>query len=388
MSKDKKTKQQLNSKQNKIAREKRGKRATYFGVAMGLLAVGILGVIIWAVNLSPNYITYTVNSHQVDKEFYSLVYFYDTFTSKDWKKYEYDPFENPYSQKFKYTQADKSFDTWGDYFQSLTDDALDFLYIMTDTAKKTGYTYTDSVKANVNSEYTSVKEAAKKENLSFEDYILKTYGVEASAENLYKYLTLYYKANDFYKAITTDKELFLKTFSLDDNYFEDYYKKNKDKIDVVSYRYYYLENTKENAEKIEKLKNAKSSSEFKQLCDLYSASLAYVNKDNSLNENQSIAQINSLTNSKIAKIITSASAKENKVYYDEATIDDKDCVEFVYLVKARTKDTEPYEKSDVQNWEFNIMSSYLEQYKDKNFKCTEIEKGIKQFKKDVYKGYK
>ena len=387
MSNNKKTKQQFNSKQNKIEREKRAKKATYFGVAMGLLAVGILGIIVWAVNLSPNYITYTVNSHKIDKQFYSLVYFYDTYTSKDWKQYDYDPTVNPYHQKFNYTQSDETFATWGEYFQSLTDDTLDFFYIMTDIANKTGYTYSDSVEANIKSEYSSVKKEAEKDGSDFEEYMLKTYGVEVSAENFNKYLTLYYKANDFYKAITTDKELFLKAFSLDDDFFETYYNENTDKIDVISYRYYYLENTKENAEKIKKFKNAKSSYEFKKLCDFYSASLTYAENDWSLHENQSIQQINSATKSKIAKSITSSSAKENKVYYDEVDIEGKDSVEFVYLVKARTKDTELYNKSEVKNWEFSAMSLFLEDYKEDNFKCSEVEKGIKQFKKDVNKGF-
>ncbi len=387
MSDKKRTKQQLDSKANKQKRKKRSNMAGYIGIAVALCFVGILGVVIWAVNLSPNYITYTVNDHQIDKDFYTCVYRYDTMTSKDWKKYEFDPFKNPYHQKFNYTQANESFATWGDYFQSLTDDSLDFLYIMTDTAKKTGYTYSDSVKSSIKSEYSSVKQEAEKQEMEFEEYMLATYGSEISPDTLLKYLTLYYKANDFYKALTTDKALFVKTFALDDNFFENYYKQNKEKIDVVTYRYYYLENTKENAEKIEKFKNAKSSYEFKKLCDLYSASLNYAENDLSLQENQSVQMINSLTNSKIAKDITSYSAKENKTYYQTAEVDGKESVEFVFLVKARTKDTEPYNKSEVKNWEFSVMSLFLEEYKDKNFKCSEAEKGIKQFKKDINKGY-
>lgn len=387
MSKNKKTKQQLNSKENKIKRKKMSNAAAYIGIAVAFCVVGIIGVIVWAVNLSPNYITYTVNDHQIDKDFYSCVYLYDTMTSKDWKNYDFDPTQNPYHQKFNYTQSDKTFSSWGEYFQSLTDDSLDFIHIMTDTATKTGYTYSDSVKASVNSEMSSLKAEAKEKDMDFEEYMLATYGSEISAETLQKYLTLYYKANDFYKAITTDKELFSKTFNLSDDFFEKYYNENKEKIDVITYRYYYLENTKENAEKIKKLKNAKTSYEFKKLCDFYSASLSYAENDESLHENQSVQMIKSLTNSKIAEAITDYSAKENKTYYQIAPVEGKDCVEFVFLVKARTKDTEPYNKSEVKKWEFSVMGLFLEEYKDKNFKCSEVEKGIKQFRKDVNKVY-
>lgn len=384
MSKEKKTKQQLNSKQNKIEREKRAKKATYFGVIIGLLAVGIIGIIVWAVNLSPNYITYTVNEHKIDKDFYSCVYYYDTLTSKDWQEYNFDPYKNPYKQQFNYSKADKTFKSWGDYFQSLTDDTLDFLYIMTDTAEKTGYTYSDSVKSNANSEYASVEAEAKEKNTDVEEYLFETYHSEISSKTLKKYLDLYYKANDFYNAITTDKELFIKTFSLEDNFFENYYKKNKAKTDVISYRYYYLENTAENANKIKQFKNVKDEEEFKNLCNLYSASLTYAQNDSSLHENQSIEQIKSLTNSEIAKKITSYSAKENKLYYQNAQIEGKDSIEFVFLIKAAAKDTGAYNKSEVKNWELSVMSLYLEEYKE-HFNCAESQKGINQFKKDMGK---
>lgn len=383
----KKTKQQLNSKQNKLKRKKQSNMARYIGIVAAMFVVGVLGVTIWLLNLSPNYVTYTVNSHQIDKENYSLVFFYNTYTSKDWQEYGYDSTKNPYNQKFNYTQANKSFKTWGDYFQSMTDDTIDFFYIMTDTAKKTGYTYSDSVKTSVKTEQSSLAKKAKEESIGFEEYMLKTYGVEATEESLCDYLTLYYQANDFYKAITTDKQLFLKTFSLDENFFENYYEEKSEDIDVVSYRYYYLENTKANAEKIGKFKNVKSADEFKKLCDFYSASLSYAESDSSLYTNQNIKQIKSFTNSKIAQSISSNSAKENKLYYNEAEINGKDCVEFVYLVKAKSKDTEVYGKSDLKNWEFSVISLFLEDYKDKNFKCCEVEKGIEQFKKDVNKGF-
>lgn len=384
----KKTKQFLNSKENKEKRKKRANAAGYIGIAVGLLAVGIIGVIVWAVNFCPNYIAYSVNEYQADKNLYSCVYFFDTVASKKWTDYGFDIYTNPYEQKFTYAAGGEEYATWGEYFQSLTDKEFDYIYIMNDVAKKNGYAFSTDISDKVKSEMDKIKKEADKAEMDLEEYTLSNYGAQISEETLLKYLNLYYKAEDFYKAVSTDKALFFKYFSYEESDFENKYKEDPDKYDVVSYRYYYLENNMENQSKIKAFKTAKNEEEFKKLCNLYSASLDYADKDSSLHENESVYRIKSLSSAEVAKKITSDSAKEGTVYYQNSKIEDKDCVEFIYLVKARGRDTSAYNKSKVQIWEFGVMSDLLEEYYGANYKCSEQEKGIKSFIKEINKTYK
>jgi len=79
-----------NSKALKEERKKASTKAAYIGTAAALIIVGIVGVVIWLINYSPNLPVYQVGEYAVKKDLFTCTYYYNTMTAQDWKAYGFD----------------------------------------------------------------------------------------------------------------------------------------------------------------------------------------------------------------------------------------------------------------------------------------------------------
>ncbi len=369
-------------KQIKKQRETMSKKAAYFGAAIGLLIIGIIGFIVWFVNYSPNVTVYTVGDYEVKKDLYTCVYYYDTMAAQKWTDYGFELTKDPYKQDFDNYADGKKFDTWGAYFENATNNTLKFMYVMTDTAKKGGYTYSKEVTEHIEAELSGIEEE-KGTTKTFKDYMLENFGAPIEKDTFKTYLTLYYQASDFYTHITESKALFQKYIGVNAAAFEKTYQAHRADIDVVSFRYYYLPVTDENNAKVLSLKNAASEKEFQSLCNTYAGDEAYAKEDKSLYQNISLKRINTLTKSKIAAYLSDTNSKAGDIFTAVGTTKGDEYTDIVYLVKPGAKDTGAYHESDVANWEFAAMGILLEEYYDAGYKTALSEKGIAAFKKDM-----
>ena len=374
---------QQNNKEVKKQREKASKKAAYFGAALALVLIGLVGIIIWAVNYSPNLTVYSVGEQEVKKDLYTCVYYYDSMASKDWSQYGFDKTKDPYEQKFTYYAGEDRFDTWGEYFEKLTNDSLRFMLVMNDVAQKGGFHYSKDVQTHVDTEIAGI-EKEKNNAMSFEEYMLRNFGALIKKDVFEQYLQLYYKATEFYKQITESKALFNKYIGGNASDFEKTYLAHRDDIDVVSFRYIYVENTKENAALIADLKAAESEKAFQKLCNAYKNEQSYTEDDSSLFKNMPLKSIHMQTKSELAKKLSSDSSKAGDIYFAETTGENGEkVVDILYVVKARAKDSSAYNDTDVKQWEFSAMSIMLEDYYDTNYRAELSEKGIAAFKKSM-----
>lgn len=365
-----------------MQRKKMQAKASYIGIAAAFIVIGIVGVIIWAVNFSPNLTVYKVGNYEIKKDLYSCVYYYDTMASQDWSGYGFEVTKDPYEQDFDYMAKSEDFDSWGDYFQSLTDDTLRFMYVMKDIAEKNSYSYSDEVNTHINAELSGI-ETEKGTAMSFKEYMLRNYGAEISKKTFTEYLTLHYQATEFYEKISEDKALFEKYIGYNQEDIENAYQADKDKFDVVSFRFYYLNDNKYNAEKIAALKSAKNEKEFKDLCNEYENDESYTEKDGSLFENYSLYTVNSMTKSVLAKKLSSSKSKAGDIYFGEGEADGKKTAEILYVVKSRAKNENAYNDTQIKMWEHQAMGALLEEYYDSNYKSEEVPKGIEVFKESM-----
>ncbi|MBR2589997.1 MAG: hypothetical protein IKE65_03660 [Clostridia bacterium] len=372
------------TKEEKKQREKNARKATYIGAALGLFVVGVIGVIVWIFAYSPNLTVYTVGDYEVKKDFYTCVYCCDTLKSKNWSfEYDFDATKDPYEQEYNYYAGGVKYDTWGDYFEKLTNDTVRFLVVMNDTAEKGGYTFTEKVQENIDADMQAIEDE-KEPKTSFKDYMLEEYGAPIEKDTYLQYLTMYYRAREFYGAITESKALFNKYIGGNASAFEKVYEQKKERIDVVSFRYCYLPMTDENASMIDALKNADSEKEFKDLCNAYhKADENYVKNDKSLYKNMSLRKINDLAKGGITDELSDAACKAGDIYTNEATLNGEPYIDIVYVVKPAGKDTTAYKDTDVQKWEFAVMGEMLEDYYDANYESEISEKGIKEFRKSI-----
>ena len=371
-----------NSKEVKKQRENATKKVTYIGAAVGLVVVAVIAFIIWFVSYIPNATVYTVGDYEVKRDLYTCVYYYDTMAAKKWADYGFDITKDPYEQNFDNYANGKKFATWGAYFEDLTNNTLKFMYVMRDTAQKGGYTYPKEVDTHIATELSGI-EKEKGTAKSFQDYMLENFGAPIEKDTFTQYLTLYYRATDFYQKITENKALFQKYIGVNAASFEQTYKAHKDEIDVVSFRYCYLPRTAENTAKVNALKNAASEKAFRALCNANAADEAYATNDKSLYPNISLKRINTLTKSKIAVYLSDANSKAGDIFTATSIAEGDEYTDVVYLVKPRGKDTSAYHKSEVQNWEFAAMSIMLEDYYNANYKTAVSEKGIAAFKESM-----
>ena len=372
-----------NSKKLREQRKKAGDKAAYVGTATALILIGLVGFIIWFVRYSPNLTVYQVGEHEVKKDVYTCTYYYETLTSQEWESYGFDSSQSPYEQKFSYTAAGTDrFKTWGEYFESLTNDSLKLKLVMQDTAAKGGYTYTQEVQDNIDNELEALLKD-KKTAVSFSDYMLGTYGAPIKEKTLKEYLTMHYQSARFYKDITENKALFNKYIGGTAADFESTYQSHRDEIDVVSFRYYSLIDNAENAEKIEALKHAKSQKEFQKLCNEYENDETYTKEDQSLYKDVALKTISTLKTNVISQQLSSLKSKAGDIYYSDFQKDDQTVAEIVYVVKARGKNMNAYNKSEVKQWEFGAMGIMLEDYTKANYKIEVSEKGIKAFRDDI-----
>ena len=369
-------------KEIKLQREKATKKVTYIGAAIGLLVVAVIAFVIWFVSFIPNSTVYTVGDYEVKRDLYTCVYYYDTMASQKWADYGFDITKDPYEQPFDNYANGKKFDTWGAYFEDLTDNTLKFMVVMNDTAEKGGYTYPEEVESHIATELSGI-EKEKGNAKSFKDYMLENFGAPIEKDTFTQYLTLYYRSTDFYKQITENKALFQKYIGVNAVSFEKTYQSHKDEIDVVSFRYCYLPHTAENTAKVNALKNVSSEKEFRSLCNTYAANETYTANDKSLYTNMSLKRINTLTKSKIAAYLSDADSKAGDVFTAVGTTKGDAYTDIVYLVKPRGKDTTAYHESDVQNWEFAAMGVMLEDYYAREYKTELSETGIANFKKSM-----
>ena len=369
-----------NSRQLREQRKENMKRASYIGVALALLIIGLTGVIIWAVNAVAGSEVIAVGNTKIDKDMYTCVYYYNTMTAQQWNQYGFELTKDPYEQEFDYQMDNKKYDNWGDFFESQTNETLRFLYAMQALAEKGGYVYSDEVEANVRSEL-SAAEKEKGTAKSFSTYMLENYGAPIEKSTLEQYLELYYRSTEFYKAITESKAMFEQYLGDSFSSLEAVYLENSDAVDVVSFRYYSLKNNKTYAEKIEALKNAKSEKEFQALCNAYENNEEYTKNDSSLYSDISLARINSLSKGDIAKKISSKSARAGDVYFADSEENGKPITEVVYVVKARAKNENAYKKSEVKMWEFGAMGIVLDEYAEKNQAITVSDRGMDYFKR-------
>lgn len=379
-----KSKQIKSKKELKKERDHRSKIAGYIGTAVALFIVGAIGITVFAVRYSPNYAAYKVNDTVIRKDIYNCAYYYDTLGSQNWQKYGYDTQKNPYKQKLTYDFADGSYNTWGDYFEHLSENTLKFCCIMNDMAKKNGYEYTAKAEENALKELKTVESERTDKNVSFKDFMQVQYGAEISKSTLKKYLEMYYKAMDFYDALVGDKAVFCKYTGCKVSDIEEMYNKNVDKYDSVSFRYYALSDTEANAAKIDKLKNAASEEQFKSYCNTFSSSTAdYKKNDKSLYKGYSLYTINKVCDGKAVDFLTSKKSKAGEIFSYRKKYEGKYIVEVIYLVSPRGKNTQAYNKTNVSTWEFQVMSDMLETYYKKNYKTQRISKGINEFKKNI-----
>ena len=360
-------------------RKKNMAKASYIGIAAAFLLIGIVGVIVWLTGGNMNRTVLTVGNHRVKKDLYTCVYYYDTMASKNWQESGFDTAENPYEQAFDYYAQNEKFESWGAYFEKMTNDTLRFLFVMTDLAQEGGYTYTDDVQTHIETEISGI-ESEKGTAKNFETYMFENYGAVISKKTLKQYLELYYRATEFYKAITESKALFTKYMNVNADVFEKTYAENKDAIDVVSFRYFSLDNNKSNAAKIEALKQAADEKSFQSLCNQYKNDEAYTKNDSSLFENYSLKTINTLSTGEIAKHLSEENSKAGDIYYAVSEVDKKSLFEIVFVVKSRAKNTSLYQDSEVEQWEFDTMGLILEEYYDKNYTLSISDKGIEEFK--------
>lgn len=360
-------------------KEARTKKAMYTGVCIALFLVGLTGVLIWFLNYSPNLSVVKVNEYEYKKDMYTCVYYYNTMVAKDWKSEGFDVTKDPYEQPFSGDES--QYETWGDYFQSLTENTLRYFTAMTDIAEKGGYTYTAEVENAAKAELDGILNS-KNPAVTFTDYMLQNYGAPIQKRVLESYLQLYYRSTYFYKDITHSKALFNKYIGGNASTFEEIYEKHRDEIDVVTFRYYALENTAQNEDKIDALEHAHSPEEFKQLCDTYENKETYTQNDSSLYENISISQMKNVVQNHISVGLCDANTETGDVLVNVYEKNGKEYKEIVYVVQARGKDTSAYDESDVQKWEFSAMSLMLETEYE-NYKTEVLERGINEFKKTM-----
>ena len=370
-----------NSKALKEERKKASTKAAYIGTAAALIIVGVVGVVIWLVNYSPNLPVYQVGEYAVKKDLFTCTYYYNTMTAQDWKAYGFDIYKSPYEQKFDYEAEEKSFDNWGDYFEYVTENTLKYLLVMRDTAAKGDYTYTDEVRTKTENELATIdKEKGAK---STKEYMLETYGAQISKKTLEEYLTLYYQAQEFYKKITESKAMFNKYIGGNTSVFEKTYQAHRDEIDVVSFRYYTMLVNSENESKIAALRSAGSPKEFQALCNEYSGDENYAKEDKSLYQNASLQKIGKISNNVIADALMADSCQAGDILYSTYQKDGKTVAEIVYVVSPRQKNTQFYNESDVQQWEFATMSILLEEYYNAHYKIEVKEDGLEEFRKQM-----
>ncbi|MBR0414576.1 MAG: hypothetical protein IJI67_05870 [Clostridia bacterium] len=374
-----------NSKAFKEERKKASAKAMYIGTAVALVLIGLTGLIVWLVQYNSNVTVYQVGEQAVKKDLYTCAYYYSTMTSQDWKSQGFDVYQDPYEQKLGETVSEKvreKFENWGEYFESLTNDGLKFILVMQDTATKGGYTYTQEVQDKIDQEWEALQQD-KPATMNFQDYMLRTYGAPIKSKTFQNYLTMYHQAAQFYKDITESKALFNKYIGGTAADFESTYQAHRDELDVVSIRYFSMEDTPENAAKIEALKNAADQKEFGALCNEYKNDETYTKEDQSLFKDVTLMQVNQVSKSVISKTLTSQKTKEGDICYSDYKKDGKTFVEIVCVVKPRGKNMNAYNESDVKQWEFGAMGVLLEEYYDAHYTTEVSQKGIEAFREDM-----
>ena len=371
---------QHDSKKVKEQRRKKTNKAAYIGTLIGLALVGILGVVIWVVNVNANVTVLQVGDMQAKKNLYSCVYYCDTLTKENWTQYGFDNKKSPYAQPFTADSTnEESFANWGEYFEYITNNTLKYLLVMTQTAEKGGYTYTDEVQNQVDAELKALAEQ-KGTAKHFRTYMIETYGADIQKKDYKEYLLLFYRAREFYQKITQDKALFEKYIGVGADAFEESYRSHKDDIDVVSFRYYYLKDTKENAESILKMKQVTSEKAFKELCNSLQNDENFTENDSSLFKNYSLKSLLGSNKGELAKHVSAATQASKRVYFAKTTIEDEAAVEFLWLVEPRSKDTTAYNNTNVAKWEYAAMGILLENYYDNNYSLSVSDTGIESFR--------
>lgn len=355
-------------------------RAAYFGISIACVIIGIAGLIVWYVGTGPNYKVMQVGDTFVRRDVYNCAYYFGAMTARDWSEEGFDAKHNPYDQPIE--NAREGVSNWGDFFEQQTQSNLKFFLTMNDIAAKNGYHYSNEVEKKIEQTLSALEE--KKDTAkAFDRFMLESYGSAISKKSLVKYLTLQYRAEEFYTQITENKSQFFQYMGGDDAFFEEIYQKYTDKIDTVSIRYIAVEKNEKNAAVIAALKSAQSEKEFQRLCNDFKNDEAYTKQDSSLYENISVATMMEFSDGIIAGKLSDTNSKAGDIIYEDITLDTGDACEIVYVVKARSKDTSAYKDSEVKNWEYRVMRLLLDEHFEHNYTLSIYEKGKDSFKKNM-----
>ena len=388
MSNKKSGKKRQNSAALQKERQKLINTASYMGIAIAAALIGIVAGIIFAVSYVPNKVCCTAGGVEIKRDIYECCYFYDTVTSMDLSAYGYDSSKSPYEQEFTIDTIDGDYDTWGDYFEKLTDDTLAFCYGMVKKADETGYSYSDSVQSKVDSDIEAIQKSASEKGVRFESYTHVAYGAKIKEDSLRQYLEVYYKAMDYYDAVVNDKELFFKDFASDEEALKQKYSDMKDSWDIITLRYFLVnEDASQRDEIIEKFRSCNSEAGFKNIANNYysgDGADQYAQKDGSLIQNYSFSQLSAYISESVKQKLLSAKAgeliEESREIGEEGK--KEKVTEFYFVVSPRAQDDRNYENTDILVWEHSAMAKIIDEYFF-DYPVEKNEKGMKNFIKHI-----
>lgn len=227
--------------------------------------------------------------------------------------------------------------TWEQYFQSQTLELLKEVLILSDAANESGYkldekTYTEF--------YDNAEETSKEYELTLDEYIKQMYGTNATKKNIEKTLRTYFLASDYAEYLQNNELVPSK------EEIEDYYNKNKDDYDKVSYRVFAIQaDPSLNDKKEDSKDNLKSSSDEK---DKETDTKQNVSENDSASEQE-------YTDEDWEIAIKNAKDKANEFFeqvYDEETFKEL-CIKY-----SNEEQKETYTKNDM-SLQTNVLKANM-----------------------------
>ncbi len=150
-------------------------------------------------------------------------------------------------------------ETWADYFGVNAVEMIKEMKALSAEADKNSFSYDDT--DDYNEFNSSIEKAASDDGSSVKDYYKKTFGDYATQSSIESYVKQYLRANAYY-------DDYQKNLTFSDAEINDYYNENKDKYDVVDYRYLEVADLDKANEMLASITDGSS---FRALCPQYAA---------------------------------------------------------------------------------------------------------------------
>lgn len=230
------------------------KKKKYFWIKIGVILCVIIGIVLSV--YESNFLYRKLKAVEVNGTQYSVAE-YNWFYTQNF----YEIYSNLYSSYGSMTsyiidtskplssQNYSTDQTWADYIKEYTESSMTSMTALYDAGKAAGYEMSQDYYDAIDSEWASIESAAKTAGSTVSSYLVAAYGRGVN-EKVYRAM---YERNLYAYSYASETAQAEEVTTAD---IDAYYSENKDTIDTVSYRYYYVASTAADGEDAEAVKTA------------------------------------------------------------------------------------------------------------------------------------